>query len=259
MTITLKPFIEKNYQYRSRFNQKLGRLLNSLQTNAAAGNSEKKFADGSTRTSDFEIIYVLVQCTPDLSLTDCTNCLGDAINKILTYCAGKQGAFILNPSCTIRFETSLFYYPDDNVSNSTIVRPPRPPPKTNDTGTDREKDGGKLKVAATNDFSDANKLGRGGFGAVYKGLLSNGVQVAVKRLANNSGQGEIEFKNEVLLLAGLQYRNLVKLLGFCLERDERLLIYEFAPNRSLDHFLFGTECIFIFLHLVKLLIYYIHQ
>ncbi|KAK9681693.1 hypothetical protein RND81_10G020800 [Saponaria officinalis] len=289
--------IESNVSDPTRFNQKLGTLLSSLQTNAAAGNSEKKFADGSTRTSDFEIIYALVQCTPDLSLMDCTNCIGDAINKIPACCAGKQGAFLLNPSCTMRFETSLFYYPDDNVSNSSIVLPPRPPPKTNDTGTDRGNGSNITKViviivvvaavlclatvflilgccvlkrkrlqkvetsasinevevddslqfdfdtikAATNDFSDANKLGRGGFGAVYKGLLSNGVQVAVKRLANNSGQGEIEFKNEVLLLARLQHRNLVRFLGFCLERDERLLIYEFVPNRSLDHFLFDVD------------------
>ncbi|KAK0578811.1 hypothetical protein LWI29_016499 [Acer saccharum] len=92
--------------------------------------------------------------------------------------------------------------------------------------------------AATNDFPDNNKLGQGGFGAVYKGRLSNGQDVAVKRLSTNSGQGDIEFKNEVLLVAKLQHRNLVRLLGFCLERKERLLIYEFVPNSSLDNFIF---------------------
>ncbi|KAK6264884.1 hypothetical protein SCA6_020318 [Theobroma cacao] len=93
---------------------------------------------------------------------------------------------------------------------------------------------------ATDNFSDANKLGQGGFGAVYKGLLSDGQEVAVKRLSTDSGQGEVEFKNEVLLVAKLQHRNLVRLLGFCLEGRERLLIYEFVPNTSLDHFIFGT-------------------
>ncbi|XP_022723493.1 putative receptor-like protein kinase At4g00960 isoform X1 [Durio zibethinus] len=91
---------------------------------------------------------------------------------------------------------------------------------------------------ATNNFSDAFKLGQGGFGAVYKGRLPNGQEVAVKRLSMNSGQGDQEFKNEVLLVAQLQHRNLVRLLGFCLEGHEKLLIYEFVPNTSLDHFIF---------------------
>ncbi|XP_062160689.1 cysteine-rich receptor-like protein kinase 44 [Alnus glutinosa] len=91
---------------------------------------------------------------------------------------------------------------------------------------------------ATDNFSEANKLGQGGFGDVYKGRLSDGQVIAIKRLSKNSGQGDLEFKNEVLLVAKLQHRNLVRLLGFCLERDERLLIYEFMPNTSLDHFLF---------------------
>ncbi|KEH16075.1 cysteine-rich receptor-kinase-like protein [Medicago truncatula] len=91
---------------------------------------------------------------------------------------------------------------------------------------------------ATNDFSDSDKLGKGGFGAVYKGRLFNGQEVAVKRLSMNSGQGDSEFKNEVFLVAKLQHRNLVRLLGFCLEGRERLLVYEFVCNKSLDYFYF---------------------
>ncbi|XP_030451936.2 cysteine-rich receptor-like protein kinase 44 [Syzygium oleosum] len=92
--------------------------------------------------------------------------------------------------------------------------------------------------AATDNFSNSKKLGQGGFGAVYMGQLSNQQKIAVKRLSQNSGQGEIEFKNEVMLLARLQHRNLVRLLGFCMDGVERLLIYEFVPNSSLDQFIF---------------------
>ncbi|KAF3450456.1 hypothetical protein FNV43_RR06539 [Rhamnella rubrinervis] len=91
---------------------------------------------------------------------------------------------------------------------------------------------------ATDNFSVANKLGQGGFGAVYRGRLYNGVEIAVKRLSRDSGQGELEFKNEVLLVAKLQHRNLVRLLGFCFDGNEKLLVYEFVPNASLDHFIF---------------------
>ncbi|KAL1201611.1 Cysteine-rich receptor-like protein kinase 10 [Cardamine amara subsp. amara] len=91
---------------------------------------------------------------------------------------------------------------------------------------------------ATNDFAEGNKIGQGGFGAVYKGTLSDGTEVAVKRLSKSSGQGETEFKTEVVLVAKLQHRNLVRLLGFSIEGEERVLVYEYVPNESLDYFLF---------------------
>ncbi|XP_047955380.1 cysteine-rich receptor-like protein kinase 44 isoform X2 [Salvia hispanica] len=92
--------------------------------------------------------------------------------------------------------------------------------------------------AATNGFDEANMLGRGGFGNVYKGNLITGEEVAVKRLAKYSTQGEPQFKNEVFLVAKLKHMNLVKLLGFSMEGAERLLIYEFVQNASLDKFIF---------------------
>ncbi|KAI6704875.1 hypothetical protein NL676_007837 [Syzygium grande] len=93
--------------------------------------------------------------------------------------------------------------------------------------------------AATGDFASTNKLGQGGFGPVYKGRLASGQEVAVKRLSKSSGQGSQEFKNEVMLIAKLQHRNLVKLLGCCISQEERMLIYEYLPNKSLDCFIFN--------------------
>ncbi|KAF8009503.1 hypothetical protein BT93_J0489 [Corymbia citriodora subsp. variegata] len=96
-------------------------------------------------------------------------------------------------------------------------------------------------AVATNHFSQTNKLGAGGFGSVYKGTLSTGQEVAVKRLSKYSGQGPDEFMNEVLLIARLQHRNLVGLVGCCIEGEERMLIYEYMPNKSLDCFIFDHD------------------
>eukprot|EP00258_Populus_trichocarpa_P032751 XP_024448770.1 G-type lectin S-receptor-like serine/threonine-protein kinase At1g67520 [Populus trichocarpa] len=116
-----------------------------------------------------------------------------------------------------------------------------------------ENDGNKghnLKVysaatimASTSNFASENKLGQGGFGPVYKGKLPEGreiaVEIAVKRLSRSSGQGLVEFKNELILIAKLQHMNLVRLLGCCIQGEEKMLVYEYMPNKSLDSFIFG--------------------
>lgn len=90
---------------------------------------------------------------------------------------------------------------------------------------------------ATNNFAHGNKLGQGGFGAVYKGMLQGEQEIAVKRLSTTSGQGLEEMKNEIDFIGRLQHKNLVRLLGYCLEGNEKLLVYEFLPNTSLDKFI----------------------
>eukprot|EP00258_Populus_trichocarpa_P051379 XP_024467398.1 receptor-like serine/threonine-protein kinase SD1-7 [Populus trichocarpa] len=115
----------------------------------------------------------------------------------------------------------------------------------NDTNNGGQKEDMELPLFAfsaiadaTNNFSVNNKLGEGGFGPVYRGKLEDGLEIAVKRLSRCSGQGFSEFKNEVILINKLQHRNLVKLLGCCSQREEKMLIYEYMPNRSLDFFIF---------------------
>ncbi|CAI8617268.1 unnamed protein product [Vicia faba] len=94
-------------------------------------------------------------------------------------------------------------------------------------------------VAATKNFN--SKLGEGGFGPVYKGKLSDGREIAVKKLSQTSNQGKKEFMNEAKLLARVQHRNVVDLLGYCVHGTEKLLVYEYLPHESLDKFLFKPD------------------
>ncbi|XP_044451987.1 putative receptor-like protein kinase At4g00960 [Triticum aestivum] len=94
---------------------------------------------------------------------------------------------------------------------------------------------------ATQNFSEANKLGEGGYGIVYKGILPDGQEIAVKKLLGATEHGLHQLRNEVLLLAELQHKNLVRLQGFCSHRGDTLLVYEYIKNGSLDNFLFDTS------------------
>ncbi|KAF3451600.1 hypothetical protein FNV43_RR07695 [Rhamnella rubrinervis] len=96
----------------------------------------------------------------------------------------------------------------------------------------------KELAKATSNFNLDNLLGRGGFGPVYRGKLEDEQEIAVKRLSRASGQGLVEFTNEVVVISELQHRNLVSLLGYCIDGEEQMLIYEFMPNKSLDAFVF---------------------
>ncbi|XP_052301568.1 cysteine-rich receptor-like protein kinase 44 isoform X39 [Populus trichocarpa] len=248
-----EPYIyranRKNVLDVTLFNQALQTLFARLQAKAASGNSLKKFATGN-QSAGVETVYAIVQCTPDLSKGQCSSCLLDVFRMIPNCCdgnvQGKIGVRLIRPSCNLRWEIGKFF-------NGTLEILPSPPPPQISSPTslpapaqagDEIESAESLQFAfstiqdATEDFSEKNKLGHGGFGAVYKGALPSGQEIAVKRLSKDSGQGDLEFKNEVLLVARLQHRNLVRLLGFCLQGIERLLIYEFVPNASLDHFIF---------------------
>ncbi|KAH1035992.1 hypothetical protein AAZX31_20G125600 [Glycine max] len=285
----------KNATDVDEFNQVLANLMRNLKGVAASGDSRRKYATDDQTSGNFETIYGLVQCTPDLSETQCNDCLDGTISEIPTCCNDKVGGRVIRPSCNIRYEVYRFYEQTTVLDPEIPPSSPAPPPFA-DTSPEPEESGNtivivisivvptvvvvlliclclylrrrkarknlvvkendvedEIKIAeslqfnfntiqvATEDFSDSNKLGQGGFGAVYRGRLSTGQMIAVKRLSRDSGQGDTEFKNEVLLVAKLQHRNLVRLLGFCLERNERLLVYEFVPNKSLDYFIFDPN------------------
>ncbi|KAB2079274.1 hypothetical protein ES319_A06G220900v1 [Gossypium barbadense] len=286
-----------NVSNQERFNQILATTMND---GAALALNDtlplKKFATREANVSRFQTLYSLLQCTPDLTTSDCNTCLRGAIADLPNCCDGKQGGRVLTPSCSIRYELYPFY--NQTAVSVSVPPPPLTPPAITPgsailSGKSKktlpiiiaiiapiavsvlllllgccllkrrarrkykavEEENAKDDIStieslqydfstievATNNFSNSNKLGEGGFGEVYKGTLPNGQEIAVKRLSRSSGQGIEEFKNEALLVAKLQHRNLVRLLGFCLEREEKILIYEFVLNKSLDCFLFDPE------------------
>ncbi|KAI5350234.1 hypothetical protein L3X38_003125 [Prunus dulcis] len=209
------PRFAKNPQ---QFELVLTPLLDILSDRAASGNSLKKFAAGHATVPGGETIYALVQSIAD-KLVDIPAPVPAApalkeekkkgnIKQIVITIVVVLVAFvtILSIICIFLRLTKQRVKLDEDLQ--------------------------------WDDFSDANKLGQGGFGAVYKGRLANGTYIAVKRLSKNSEQGDREFKTEVTLVAQLQHRNLVRLLGFCLKAGERIVIYEYVPNTSLNHFIF---------------------
>ncbi|KAI6704370.1 hypothetical protein NL676_007332 [Syzygium grande] len=269
-----------------------------LAAGASMGTSELKFAAGRTVLPNFQTLFSLLQCSPDLSQIDCQSCLWECINDYQRCCHGKRGGGVDMPSCIFRWDLYPFF------NSAPGNPPPSPPPPTAVTKADpaapppvnaqvtngniskslrivvavvgsavlfmmiivsvccfllegesiihgrshlvtkdevKTAESLQFKIseirAATNFFSEGNKLGEGGFGKVYRGKLENGQDIAVKRLEGCSNQGQQQFKNEVTLLVGLQHKNLIKLLGYCLEEGERLLILEFAPNASLEGFI----------------------
>ncbi|KAK9681628.1 hypothetical protein RND81_10G016400 [Saponaria officinalis] len=276
----------------SKFMDVMGKMMNSM-VNRVVNGGPKRFATNYATYSSLLGIYGLEQCTPDISASDCAQCL---VTAIQTFHPCK-GSMMLWSSCNARYEIYPFFNGAINLS-----LPPAPPPSSESNSTRKiplpgpvarkSKTSTKVIViiavpiavlmaaslttniyiirkhnknnvvagvttgaedfnaaeslqydlstlkSATNNFSNVNKLGEGGFGSVYKGTLSNGEEVAVKILARSSRQGVQEFKTELLLVAKLQHRNLARLLGFCLDGDEKLLVYEYAPNKSLDNFVF---------------------
>ncbi|XP_028772725.1 putative receptor-like protein kinase At4g00960 isoform X1 [Neltuma alba] len=252
----------------NQYNQVLMSLLRTLSSIAASGDSSLKFAAGHEEGPNLQTIYAVVQCTPNLSESECKSCLLWAISKI-----PERGKDRLAPPTLLSPPPSTnttFSSPPPSaatrsskgkksqtiialvVSTSAMVmllifawicvRVRKQGRKSPNDSTELTEESIQFEFdtikVATNNFSDENKLGQGGFGPVYKGMLFEGKEIAVKRLSSNSGQGDIEFKNEVQLMVRLQHRNLVRLLGFCLKQKERLLVYELLPNKSLDHFLF---------------------
>ncbi|KAK3431862.1 hypothetical protein EUGRSUZ_E03719 [Eucalyptus grandis] len=189
----------------ARFYTCLMYLMKNISNEAAYVNTTQMFAVGKINKSVSQTIYGLVQCTRDMSDKDCYSCLESALADLRACCYTREGGTVVSRTCNVRYELYRFF---NGSTTSTLSYPAS-------TGEKLKSIGNYHIKAATDDFPSSKKLGQGGFGTVYKlsGLLSDGKEVAVKRLSRNLARSR-EFKNE----------NLVRLLGCSIEGDEKLLV-----------------------------------
>ncbi|KAE9596610.1 putative protein kinase RLK-Pelle-PERK-1 family [Lupinus albus] len=124
-------------------------------------------------------------------------------------------------------------------SNFSAGQQPLPPPSPNLALGLKGTFSYEELAAATNGFNNQNLIGQGGFGYVHKGVLPNGKEVAVKSLKAGSGQGEREFQAEIDIISRVHHRHLVSLVGYCISGGQRMLVYEFIPNNTLEYHLHG--------------------
>ncbi|XP_059075945.1 cysteine-rich receptor-like protein kinase 24 isoform X1 [Cryptomeria japonica] len=224
-------------------------LLKNL-SEKAYESANKGFAVGSANYTTSGKVYGLVQCWRVVLVENCKKCLISARQEGEKCCLRKKGARLLGTNCKIRHETYPFFGSAESMSPEGSTKP------TEAHSSERRGYSPEARLIiqekhfvfsleelaeSTQNFDENKKLGVGGFGAVYKGTTRDGKEITVKKLSARSTQGRKEFMNEVKLLANVQHRNLVKLLGCCAEEDETLLVYEYFPNKSLDTFLFDPE------------------
>ncbi|XLT14873.1 hypothetical protein HN51_060563, partial [Arachis hypogaea] len=212
--------------------QKAETYMQILIKNATAENNYLLYAVGEFNAGDsLGKRYGLVQCTRDLTSDKCRQCLNAMLDQVPKCCASKVGWQVGSPSYALLPEDtpiSIQYNSQEGQGDDSLNADLPAVPLI-------------WIRQSTNNFSNSCKLGEGGFGPVYKGSLQDGTEVAIKRLSKTSGQGLYEFKNEVIFIAKLQHRNLVRLLGCCVEQNEKLLIYEYMSNSSLALHLFDVE------------------
>ncbi|KOM52781.1 hypothetical protein LR48_Vigan09g144000 [Vigna angularis] len=224
-------------------------------------------------------IYAVAQCVETAAENDCLRCMQVGYNNLQSCLPNTEGR-AYDAGCFMRYSTTPFF-PDNQTIDITpylkrggsrkkwiIVgvvvgsggllliilavfafrrsRKPKRFPRGDILGATELKGPVNYKYAdlkgATQNFSNENKLGEGGFGGVYKGTLKNGKIVAVKKLVlGKSSKMEDDFESEVKLISNAHHRNLVRLLGCCIKGEERILVYEYMANSSLDRFLFGDR------------------
>ncbi|XP_019421860.1 PREDICTED: cysteine-rich receptor-like protein kinase 2 [Lupinus angustifolius] len=223
-----------------------------------------------------ESAYVLADCWKTLDTRSCKACLQNASSSMLGCLPWSEGR-ALNTGCFMRYSDKDFLNKElkNGSSRGTVVvivvavissvivlvvgvgiavyiRKQRYIQKKRRGSSDAEKLAKTLQHSslnfkystldkATGSFDETNKLGQGGFGTVYKGVLADGREIAIKRLYFNNRHRAADFYNEVNIISSVEHKNLVRLLGCSCSGPESLLVYEFLPNRSLDRFIFDKN------------------
>ncbi|RCV15359.1 hypothetical protein SETIT_3G050700v2 [Setaria italica] len=249
-------------------------------TATAPGARDYYYASSSAESSGRAArAYAAAQCWRSLNASACAACVASARDRVLRQCLpGAAEGYGLNAGCVVRYSTRPFYLAADaggggggsstrhivviviaSVFSALAVIGiafvwTKMRSRRDNLHDDMDGSGEIIRAIAashlsfkyeelrraTDEFNQINKLGQGGYGSVYKGVLPDGREVAVKRLFFNTRQWADQFFNEVKLVSQVQHKNLVKLLGCSVEGPESLLVYEYLCNTSLDHYLFDA-------------------
>ncbi|KAK1377483.1 putative cysteine-rich receptor-like protein kinase 3-like [Heracleum sosnowskyi] len=241
--------------------------------NYFAAAKRQVFSSGITLT-----VYAAAQCVETISLSDCGNCLTRVYTNLQT-CLPQSGGSSVEAGCFLRYSDSSFFA-DSNITNITpyirggsssrkksiigivgglcllflitasllwyqLVRKPKVA-ENGDVLQVTELQGTivysfKDLKSATKSFSQDYKIGEGGFGDVYKGIMRNGDVVAVKKHALTSNKAKADFESEVRLISSINHRNVIRLLGCSDKGSELLLVFQYMENGSLDKFLYGEK------------------
>uniref|UniRef100_A0A0E0KXZ9 Cysteine-rich receptor-like protein kinase 2 n=1 Tax=Oryza punctata TaxID=4537 RepID=A0A0E0KXZ9_ORYPU len=223
-------------------------------------------------------VYAAAQCWRSLNASTCAACVASARDRVVGRCLPRAAeGYGLNAGCVVRYSTQPFYLPANAAAAAgtstrhiiivviasvfsalAVIGMALVWAKMRNRRSDHHDDmDGSSEIIrtiaashlsfkyeelrkATDDFNQINKLGQGGYGSVYKGVLLDGREIAIKRLFFNTRQWADQFFNEVRLVSQVQHKNLVKLLGCSIEGPESLLVYEYLCNTSLDHYLFDA-------------------
>ncbi|KAH6805210.1 cysteine-rich RLK protein 2 [Perilla frutescens var. frutescens] len=255
----------QNPAFQDSARQALSRVVSSAPTNNGFGWAHVAVTDG-------ELAYVLADCWRTINASACRACLEKASASISRCLPSSEGR-ALNTGCFMMYSDTNFLNPMRGTGNSrgrvaAIVIAAISAAAALAIGAvigfhmwknrtiEKRRKGDAEKLLknlsdrnlhfkystlekATNSYNEANKLGQGGFGTVYKGVLADGREIAVKRLFFDNKHRAADFYNEVNIISSVEHKNLVRLLGCSCLGPESLLVYEYLPNKSLDQFIFG--------------------